>query len=52
MGKHIKQSTGTISITADQDGRHEYCFSNQMSTVVDKIVRFVPARSLTGGTFA
>ncbi|TCD67001.1 p24 complex component [Steccherinum ochraceum] len=40
MGKHIKQSTGSISITAEQDGRHEYCFSNQMSTVVDKIVSF------------
>lgn len=41
MGKHIKQSTGSISITAESDGRHEYCFSNQMSTVVDKIVRWV-----------
>ncbi|THH33608.1 hypothetical protein EUX98_g596 [Antrodiella citrinella] len=40
MGKHIKQSTGSISITAEQDGRHEFCFSNQMSTVVDKIVSF------------
>ncbi|KAA1466288.1 COPII-coated vesicle protein [Dentipellis sp. KUC8613] len=40
MGKHIKQSTGTISITAEMDGRHEYCFSNQMSAIADKIVSF------------
>ncbi|KAI0796626.1 supernatant protein factor C-terminal domain-containing protein [Abortiporus biennis] len=40
MEKHIKQTTGTVSITAVKDGRHEYCFSNQMSTVVDKIVSF------------
>lgn len=39
LHKHIKQSTGTVSITALKDGRHEYCFSNQMSTVVDKLVR-------------
>ena len=41
MHKDIKQSTGTVSITATKDGRHEYCFSNQMSTVVDKLVRYV-----------
>ncbi|KAL1946749.1 hypothetical protein VTO73DRAFT_14853 [Trametes versicolor] len=40
LGKHIKQSTGTVSITAKKDGRHEYCFSNMMSTVVDKMVSF------------
>ncbi|TFY72102.1 hypothetical protein EVG20_g901 [Dentipellis fragilis] len=40
MGKHIKQSTGTISVTAEMDGRHEYCFSNQMSAIADKIVSF------------
>lgn len=40
LHKHIKQSTGTVSITAQKDGRHEYCFSNQMSTVVDKLVSF------------
>ena len=28
-------------MTAEKDGRHEYCFSNQMSTVVDKMVRYV-----------
>ena len=40
MHKHIKQSTGTVSITSEKDGRHEYCFSNQMSTVIDKLVSF------------
>ncbi|KAI0092610.1 emp24/gp25L/p24 family/GOLD-domain-containing protein [Irpex rosettiformis] len=40
LHKHIKRSTGTVSITAEQDGRHEYCFSNQMSTVIDKLVSF------------
>ncbi|KAI0938237.1 hypothetical protein AcV7_003477 [Taiwanofungus camphoratus] len=40
LGKHLKQSTGTVSITAKKDGRHEYCFSNQMSSVVDKLVSF------------
>ncbi|KAH9848508.1 supernatant protein factor C-terminal domain-containing protein [Lenzites betulinus] len=38
--KHIKQSTATGAITAKKDGRYEYCFSNQMSTVVDKMVAF------------
>ena len=41
MGKHIKQSTGSLSITAEKDGRYEYCFSNQMSAIADKIVRCV-----------
>ncbi|KAF8592360.1 supernatant protein factor C-terminal domain-containing protein [Ramaria rubella] len=40
LGKHLKQSTGTVSITTDKDGRHEYCFSNQMSTIADKVVSF------------
>ncbi|EPQ59380.1 supernatant protein factor SPF C-terminal domain-containing protein [Gloeophyllum trabeum ATCC 11539] len=40
LGKHIKQSTGSVSITAKKDGRHEYCFSNQMSAVADKLVSF------------
>ncbi|PSR73096.1 hypothetical protein PHLCEN_2v11043 [Hermanssonia centrifuga] len=40
LHKHIKQSTGTVSITTEKDGRHEYCFSNLMSTVVDKLVSF------------
>ena len=41
LGKHIKQGTGSVSITADKDGRYEYCFSNQMSTIADKVVRYV-----------
>ncbi|KAL5530177.1 EMP24 [Sanghuangporus sanghuang] len=40
LGKHIKQSTGSVSVTAEKDGRYEYCFSNQMSTLADKIVNF------------
>ncbi|KAK7060221.1 p24 complex component [Paramarasmius palmivorus] len=40
VGKHVKQSTGTISVTAEKNGRYEYCFSNQMSAIADKIVSF------------
>ncbi|KAF7301502.1 Supernatant protein factor [Mycena indigotica] len=40
LGKQIRQSTGTLAITAEKDGRHEYCFSNQMSAIADKIVSF------------
>jgi len=40
LGKQIRQSTGSISITAEKDGRHEYCFSNQMSSIADKLVSF------------
>ncbi|KIK08531.1 hypothetical protein K443DRAFT_672548 [Laccaria amethystina LaAM-08-1] len=40
LGKQIRQSTGSISITAEKDGRHEYCFSNQMSAIADKMVSF------------
>jgi len=40
LHKQIKQSTGTASITAEADGRYEYCFSNQMSSIADKIVSF------------
>ena len=40
LHKDIKQSTGTVSITAKKDGRHEYCFSNLMSSVSDKVVRY------------
>jgi len=39
LAKQIKQSTGTASVTAEVDGRHEYCFSNMMSAISDKIVR-------------
>ncbi|KAG6833800.1 hypothetical protein H0H87_011734 [Tephrocybe sp. NHM501043] len=40
LGKQIRQSTGSLSITAEKDGRHELCFSNQMSAITDKIVSF------------
>lgn len=40
LGKQIRQSTGQLAITADKDGRHEYCFSNQMSAIADKMVSF------------
>ncbi|KAH7100652.1 supernatant protein factor, C-terminal domain-containing protein [Auriculariales sp. MPI-PUGE-AT-0066] len=40
LTKQLKQSTGTASITAEKDGRYEYCFSNEMSTVTDKLVSF------------
>ncbi|KAF5331542.1 hypothetical protein D9611_007646 [Ephemerocybe angulata] len=40
LGKHIRQSTGDLAVTADNDGRYEYCFSNQMSAIADKMVSF------------
>ncbi|KAH0587245.1 hypothetical protein H2248_006049 [Termitomyces sp. 'cryptogamus'] len=40
LGKQVRQSTGSLSITAQKDGRHELCFSNQMSAITDKIVSF------------
>ncbi|KZP12091.1 supernatant protein factor, C-terminal domain-containing protein [Athelia psychrophila] len=40
LSKQIRQSTGTASITAEADGRYEYCFSNTMSSISDKIVSF------------
>jgi hypothetical protein len=40
LHKDLKQSTGTASITAKKDGKHEYCFSNLMSSVSDKVVRY------------
>ncbi|KAF8220362.1 supernatant protein factor, C-terminal domain-containing protein [Tricholoma matsutake] len=40
LGKQIRQSTGSLSITAEKHGRHELCFSNQMSAVTDKRVSF------------
>ena len=39
LAKQVKQSTGTASFTAKKDGRHEYCFSNMMSSIADKTVR-------------
>lgn len=35
-----KRDTGTFSFTAHKDGKHEYCFSNQMSSVTSKTVSF------------
>ncbi|KAH9981851.1 supernatant protein factor C-terminal domain-containing protein [Russula compacta] len=40
LKKNIRYSTGTVAITAEKDGRYDYCFSNQMSTIADKIVSF------------
>ncbi|KAH7887975.1 emp24/gp25L/p24 family/GOLD-domain-containing protein [Phlebopus sp. FC_14] len=40
LTKQIRHSTGSTSITAEKDGRYEYCFSNQMSTMADKQVSF------------
>lgn len=40
LGKQMRQTTGSLSITADRDGRYEYCFSNQMSAIADKMVSF------------
>ncbi|KAF8974641.1 emp24/gp25L/p24 family/GOLD-domain-containing protein [Flammula alnicola] len=40
LGKQIRQSTGQLAITAEKDGRHEYCFSNQMSAIADKMISF------------
>ncbi|KAL0949883.1 hypothetical protein HGRIS_009916 [Hohenbuehelia grisea] len=40
LAKHVKQSTGSVSVTSEKDGRFEYCFSNQMSTIADKFVSF------------
>ncbi|KAF5363397.1 hypothetical protein D9756_000813 [Leucocoprinus leucothites] len=40
LGKHVRQDTGSVSITATADGRHEYCFSNIMSAIADKMVSF------------
>ncbi|CAB5348170.1 uncharacterized protein OCT59_016536 [Rhizophagus irregularis] len=35
-----KETTGTYSFTATKNGRYTYCFSNEMSTVTEKIVSF------------
>ncbi|KAF5369987.1 hypothetical protein D9758_001300 [Tetrapyrgos nigripes] len=40
LAKQVKQSTGSASITAEKNGRYEYCFSNQMSAIADKLVSF------------
>ncbi|PLW10063.1 hypothetical protein PCANC_22843 [Puccinia coronata f. sp. avenae] len=36
----VKRDTGTFTFTATQGGKHEYCFSNAMSTVSSKTVSF------------
>ncbi|CAE6527090.1 unnamed protein product [Rhizoctonia solani] len=40
LHKRLKESEGTASLTAEKDGRYTYCFSNEMSTVTDKEVRY------------
>ncbi|RIB19794.1 emp24/gp25L/p24 family/GOLD-domain-containing protein [Gigaspora rosea] len=35
-----RQSTGTYSFNAELAGRYTYCFSNEMSTVSEKIISF------------
>ncbi|EIW76157.1 COPII-coated vesicle protein [Coniophora puteana RWD-64-598 SS2] len=40
LAKHDKQNTGSASFAASKDGRYEYCFSNEMSSVADKWVSF------------
>lgn len=35
-----RKTTGTFSFTAIKDGRHTYCFSNEMSTLTPKVVSF------------
>ncbi|KAG9317259.1 COPII-coated vesicle protein [Chiua virens] len=40
LSRHLRHTTGSTSITAEKDGRYEYCFSNQMSTMADKQVSF------------
>jgi p24 family protein beta-1 len=36
----VKQTTASFGFSADHDGRYEYCFSNQMSSVTSKLVSF------------
>ncbi|GAA6024602.1 hypothetical protein JCM11491_006042 [Sporobolomyces phaffii] len=40
MNSQHKKDTGTYSFTAEHDGRYQYCFSNEMSTVTGKTVSF------------
>lgn len=35
-----RRPTGTFAFTADEDGRHTYCFSNEMSSVSPKVLSF------------
>lgn len=41
LHKNLLSTTGTASVTVETDGRYTYCFSNEMSTLADKLVRFV-----------
>jgi len=36
----FRQSTATYGFVAEQPGKYEYCFSNQMSSVTDKTLSF------------
>jgi len=49
LGKQVRKSTGSLSITATKSGRHEYCFSNQMSAIADKMVSFNVHCQMFGG---
>ncbi|CAG8484069.1 13887_t:CDS:2 [Acaulospora morrowiae] len=40
LDSSVRQSTGTFSLVAGLDGRYTYCFSNEMSSVTDKVVSF------------
>ncbi|RHZ62361.1 hypothetical protein Glove_340g9 [Diversispora epigaea] len=40
MESSERQTTGTFSINAESEGRYTYCFSNEMSTVSEKLVSF------------
>lgn len=42
MYNQHRAPTGTHSFTAKLDGRYNYCFSNEMSTVSPKTVSCVP----------
>lgn len=41
MYNQYRSPTGTHSFTAKLDGRYNYCFSNEMSTVSPKTVSSV-----------
>lgn len=41
LHKDLLSTTGTASVTVETDGRYTYCFSNEMSTLADKLVRYV-----------
>jgi len=40
LHKDLLSTTGTASVTVETDGRYTYCFSNEMSTLADKLVSF------------